>query len=179
MSTSQPPHAPRGAEPIAALRGADAIGVDRRVWAAAGVLVLGVLGVLLVVSFVSATNDNARITRMKDRGIPVVVTVSECIGNLGGSGSNAADYTCTGRYVIAGVAHRGVIGAATAFSPPGRRLRAIADPARPSTVELASAVASARASASVYVVPGLLGLALIGASVGVGRLVRRTPTPVE
>jgi hypothetical protein len=146
--------------------------VSRRFWAVAGAFGLVALAVLLVVSFVAASTNNARITRMKDHGIPVVVTVSDCIGNLGGSGSNATNYTCSGHYAIAGTPYREVVGAMTAFAPPGTHVRALADPSRPSTIELTTAVAWATASASAYAIPGALSLAFVALCLVFFRLAR-------
>lgn len=155
------------------MRGGDAISVGRRIWVAAGTFGLVVVAVLLVVSMVSATHDNARITRMKEHGVAVSVTVTSCIGNLGGSGSNAADYTCRGHYVVTGTSYDEVIGAMSTFAPPGTRVPAVADPSRPSTIELASAVASSSASSHAYAIPGLLGLLLLALGLGFWRLTHR------
>jgi hypothetical protein len=150
MSDSPPSTTPSADVSVTSLRGADAVRIGRRFWLVAGALVLLIVATVLVVSFVSAANDNARVTRMKNHGIPVVVTVSDCIGNLGGSGSNASSYTCTGVYVARATTYHEVIGAMTAFDAPGAHVRAVADPSRPSTVELASAVASSKASNGAY-----------------------------
>ncbi len=160
-------------ERVSPLRGADAVGLGRGIWIVAGALGLLVVAALLVISVISATNDNARITRMKDHGIAVSVVVSSCIGNLGGSGSNAANYTCRGHYVVAATSYDEVIGAMSRFAAPGTHVRALADPSRPSTVELASAVAASSASSRAYVVPGLLGLVVLALLAGFVRLVRR------
>ena len=122
------------------------------------VALIAVLAVVVTVSFISAVNDNARIDRLKSHGVSVIVTVTNCVGNIGGSGSNAAGYTCRGEYHVHGVAYHEVIGSKATLSAPGRKVRGVADPARLSTVELASAVASSSASPSVYVVPSLLTL---------------------
>src|SRR5665213_2650707 len=83
---------------VASLRGATAVSVGRRAKLVAGSLGLVALAAVLVVSFLSVTNDNARIDRMKANGIPVTVTVTNCRGNIGGSGSNSAGFTCRGDY---------------------------------------------------------------------------------
>ena len=144
------------------LRGAEAQPIGRKFWFIAGVVLCVVLAVVVTVSFISATNDNARIDRLKTHGVSVTVTVTNCVGNIGGSGSNAAGYTCQGEYRINGVRYHEVIGSKTSMSDPGSKVRGVVDPARPSTIELASAVASSSASPSVYLVPGLLTLLLAG-----------------
>ncbi len=171
--TSSPP-SPDG--PLTSLRGAAPAPVGRRFWMVVGTLALVILGVVVVVSFLSAANDNARITRMKSHGIAVNATVIECIGNLGGSGSNAANYTCRGSYNVGSRTYHEVIGSMNNWAAPHSTVRAVADPSRPSTLVLASAVASSRASNSAYLAPGLLlvaFVALVLAFLGVTRRARR------
>lgn len=173
MRTTDHIDVPSSNERVAAMRGGDAVGVAPRAWVVVGALGLLVVGALLVISAISAANDNARITRMKDHGVAVTAVVQSCVGNLGGSGSNAANYTCRGRYVVAGTAYDEVIGAMSTFAAPGSHVAAVADPSRPSTIELGTAVASVTASWRAYVAPGLLGLALLALLAGFVRLVRR------
>jgi len=126
-----------------------------------GVFLLSVFAIVIVATFISATNDNARIDRLKSQGLSVVVTVTSCVGNIGGSGSNAAGYTCHGSYRVGGVRYEEIIGSKTTQSPAGTEVRAVADPNRPSTVELATAVARSASSSSVYVVPSILALVFV------------------
>jgi hypothetical protein len=146
---------------VSSLRGPAVQPIGRRFWNVAGALVITVLAVIVVVSFISAMNDNARIARLRSHGIPVLVTVTDCVGNIGGSGSNAAGYTCRGTYHLDHVTYHEVIGSKTTLSTAGTTVRCVADPARPSTIELTSAVASSSTSRSTYVVPGLLTLLLV------------------
>jgi hypothetical protein len=124
-------------------------------------IMLSLFAVIIVVTFISAANDNARIDRLKSKGVSVTVTVSSCVGNIGGSGSNAAGYTCRGSYRIDGTRYEEVIGSKTTQSSAGATVRGVADPNRPSTVELASAVARSKSSGSVYVVPTVLALVFV------------------
>lgn len=158
---------------ISTLRGASPVGVGSRVWVVLGALCLLAFAVALVVSFVSATHDNARIDRLKTHGIAVNATVDNCIGNLGGSGSNASGYTCRSSYVVAGVTYHEVVGLMSSFSAPGAHVAVVADPSQPSTIELASAVASSSASNGAYLVPGLLSVFFVALTLGYLRLVRR------
>ena len=160
-----------GPHETVALRGPHAQRIDRRFWSIAGAVFLTVFAVAIIVSFISAMNDNARVDRMKNHGVSVVVTVTSCVGNLGGSGSNAAGYTCRGSYRVHGVRYQEVIASKSTLSATGTRLAGVADPSRLSTVELASAVAASAASDSVYVVPSLLALLCVILSV---TLVSRT-----
>jgi hypothetical protein len=155
MAANSDPHE------VSSLRGPEAQHIGRTFWLVAGILLIVVLASIVTVSFISAANDNARIDRLKSHGVPVVVTVTGCVGNIGGSGSNAAGYTCRGEYRVNGVHYHEVIGSKNSSSNVGSRVRAVADPAQPSTIELATALARSSASASVYVVPGLLALLLV------------------
>jgi hypothetical protein len=154
MTTASEPRA------TSSLRGAEPQRISRRFWIVFGALVLTSFSLIVVVSFVSAANDNARIDRLKTHGVAVVVTVTNCVGNIGGSGSNAAGYTCHGSYRVDGIRYQEIIGSKTTLSTAGTHLRAVADPLHPGTIELASAIAKSSSSSTVYVIPGVLALVL-------------------
>lgn len=160
-------------ERVAPLRGAAPAGVARRNWlfAAAVLLLLGAVAV--AASTISASRDNARIDRLKTHGIAVTVTVSDCRGNLGGSGSNAVDYTCHGTYRVAGATYHEVIASMSRSRPSGTTVRGVVDPSQHSYVVLASALAGTSSSSTVFVVPALLASGLLVAAFVLVRLVRR------
>ena len=60
------------------------------------------LAVLVVVFTVAGVHKNSQINRLRHDGVPVTVTVTNCLGLMGGSGSNAAGYSCTGTFTIDG-----------------------------------------------------------------------------
>jgi len=158
---------------VTSLRGPATVRIDRRLWLYLGFLGLLVLAVVLVVSFLSTTNDNARIDRMKAHGLTVAVTVIDCIGNIGGSGSTSAGYTCHGDYTVGDTRYHELIGSMSTFSPPGTVVRGIVDPSRHSTVVLASAIRTSVASPRAYVPSGLLTIALISLTLVLMRAARR------
>ncbi|HEY5265186.1 MAG TPA: hypothetical protein VIJ40_00065 [Acidimicrobiales bacterium] len=163
-------------EHVASLRGAAAVSVGRRAKFVVGALGLIALAAVLVVSFLSVTNDNARIDRMKASGIPVTITVTNCRGNIGGSGSNSAGYTCRGDYSVGGATYHELIGSMATFSAPGTAVHGVADPSHHSTVALSSAVKSSKASDGAFVPLGLLTLVFVALSlVFLGRARRPTP----
>jgi hypothetical protein len=143
---------------VASLRGAEAQRIGGRFWFVVIVLASIVIAVFIAVSFVAAVNSNSRLERLKTGGIPVVVTVTNCTGNIGGSGSNAAGYTCYGKYRARGVRHHEIIGAKTTFSAAGTAVRAVADPKSPTSIELSSAVAASSPSDSAYLIPSILAV---------------------
>ncbi len=158
----------------ASLRGPEAQRIGGRFWFATGALLLVAFAVTITVSFISAAHDNSRIERLKTSGVPVVVTVTNCVGNIGGSGSNAAGYTCRGAYRVKGVRYREIIGSKSTLSSVGSTVQGIADPPHPRTIELASAVARSSTSPSAYVVPSVLALLFVALTL---LLLRRLRTP--
>ena len=159
---------------VIALRGPTPASIGRNSWLIAGVLGLVVLAAFIVVSFISAINANSAIERMKTHGVPVAVTVGDCIGNIGGSGSNSAGFTCRGSYEVAGVAFHEVIGSMSTFSKSGTIVSGVADPNRHSTVELATAVRETSPSATAYI-PSVVLAALLGALILLLRRRARRP----
>lgn len=161
-------------ERVGTLRGSSAVGVGRSFWLYAGALGLLIVAVAVTISFVSASNDNARIDRMKSHGISVTVTVVSCIGNLGGSGSNGAGYSCRGNYRVDGTTYHEPIGSMTKFSSPGTTVSGVVDPTRYGTVVLSSAIRSSSTSNGVYLAPGLLAAAFILLALFYVRVVQRS-----
>jgi hypothetical protein len=171
-------HGPaRGDASLTTLRGPSPVGVGRHLWVVLGALALVVFAVALAVSFISASHDNARIDRLKTQGIALSATVGNCVGNLGGSGSNASSYTCSASYTVGATKFREVVGLMNSFAAPGTRVAVIADPSRPSTIELASAVTSSSPSNRAYLAPGLLSVLLVALVLGYLRLIRRSRSP--
>jgi len=159
-----------------ALRGPDARHISDRFWLVSATVLLVVFAIIVVVTFISAFNDNARVDRMKNHGIPVTVTVTSCVGNIGGSGSNASGYTCRGSYRVNGVRYVEVIGSKSTQSNPGTEVQGVVDPSRRSTVELTSAVRASSSSPSVYFVPVLLAVFFVIGSVALRRRHRSSPS---
>ncbi len=176
---TQSPREQRGEKPstlrdgVAPLRGAAPNPTRARIWIVAAFACLLLLAVAVAASFVSASRDNARVERLKAQGIAVNVTVSDCRGNLGGSGSNSVDYTCHGDYRLGATTYHEVIGAMTTFSSAGSVVRGVVDPSQHGYVTLASALEHTTPSSSAYVVPGLLAIALLALTFALWRVTRR------
>jgi len=107
-----------------ALRGPTPIRVGRRFWLVVGALVIVAVFAALIITTVSAASDNARITRMKDHGMGVALTVAYCTGNLSGSGTNIASYSCVGDYSVDGVKYRELVAGMTTYYATGRSIQA-------------------------------------------------------
>jgi len=150
--------------PVSTLRGA---GVDinaRVVGRVAMGVFLGTLAVLIVVFSVAGIQKNAQITRLRTHGIRVEVTVSGCLGLLGGSGSNGAGYACRGTFALAGHRYNVAIPGNTLYRP-GTTIPMVSTPGDPTLVATVGTVATERASGRVFVLPALL-LALLLVLVG-------------
>jgi hypothetical protein len=74
----------------------------RRVSRVAVGICVATLAVTAGVLFGAGINQNAQIVALRNHGVPADVTVTTCLGLLGGSGSNAAGYSCRGTLVVGG-----------------------------------------------------------------------------
>ena len=167
MTTSSPPAAgngsPRepagtGGEPadrIGALRGAGVQVDARRVGQVVIAIVLATLAVLAIVFTVVGVHTNQQDDRLHRDGVPVTFTVAGCLGLLGGSGSNAAGYSCHGSYTLDGRRFSEQL-PGDSFHRPGSTVAAIAVPGDPALVSPASIVATEHSSAGVFVLPAIL-----------------------
>ncbi len=163
---------------VGTLRGASVQPDLRRLLQVTTGLVLTALTALVVVFTVAAVHSNNQIDELHGQGVPVTVTVTGCLGLLGGSGSNPAGYSCRGTYVLRGHRYTQPLPGSSAFRP-GARVAAVAVPGDPSLVSLESTLRTQHASASAFVLPIVLGavlLALVGLLVWRARAGRR-PAP--
>jgi hypothetical protein len=168
----------RNAEaPLSTLRGA---GVDvnaRLVGRAVVALCLVALATLVIIFTLAGVHKNSQINRLRHDGVPVDVTVAHCLGLLGGSGSNAAGYSCTGTFSADGRRHTETI-PGTGFRAPGSSLRAVVVPGDPALLSPVNVLAGEHASWDVYLLPGVLLVVLALFSVAiVVRQGRGAPTP--
>jgi hypothetical protein len=124
------------------------------------------LAVLVVVLYVAGFQKNAQITRLRRHGVPVEVTVSGCLGLMGGSGSNLAGYDCRGTFTIDGHRYNEAIPGNT-FHRPGATLRAVTVPDDPALLSTVRALATEHPSQSVFILPTIL---LVVLAFGVGAL---------
>jgi hypothetical protein len=151
---------PGDAGRVGPLRGATVDFNGRRVVQVVLGIVIATLAVLVVVFTVGGIHDNDQINRLHSQGRPVTVTVTGCLGLLGGSGSNAAGDSCQGNYQLDGhVYHEPLPG--TTLYPPGTRVRALAVPGDPALVSPLAVIDHQRASSGVFVLPAMLLGALV------------------
>ena len=171
MTTTDPPvpatraikksatDAGRAGEPVdrvGPLRGAGVGRVDTR--RLSRILIgatLATLTVLVVVFTVVGAHKNQQDDRLHSQGVPVTFTVSGCLGLLGGSGSNAAGYSCRGSYTLDGHRYRERL-PGNDLHPPGTTVAAIAVPGDPALVAPAAMVKTEHSSNGVFLVPVIL-----------------------
>jgi hypothetical protein len=145
---------------IGQLRGASVQIDPRRIVAALTALVMVTLAVLAVVLTVAGLHQNQQIDRLRQHGVPVTVTVTGCLGLLGGSGSNAAGYSCRGTYSLSGHRYTESL-PGNAFHRPGDTVRAVAVPGDPALVSPLSVLDREHSSGGVYVLPAVLTAVLL------------------
>jgi hypothetical protein len=140
-------------------------------------LCLLTVAVLAVVFTVAGIHNNSQINKLRHDGIPVTVTVTKCLGLMGGSGSNAAGYSCTGSFTIHGVRYVETL-PGTGHHEVGSEVAATAVPSDPALVSPDSVLRTEHSSLSVFILPLVLlvVLALLIALIVVVRQRRRDPT---
>ncbi len=163
-------------EPLSTLRGA---GVDvdgRLVGRILAGMVLVSLAALVVVLFVAGVEKNAQIGGLRRHGVIVEVTVTRCTGLLGGSGSNAAGYVCSGTFTLDGRRYHDVI-PGNKIRDPGTHVRAVTIASAPGLLSTVADVKSEHTSWRVFVLPSVL-VVVLGVLVGCHREASAHPQDV-
>jgi hypothetical protein len=132
------------------------------------VMVLVALALGAVASLAYGVHGNAQRSDLRSHGVPVTVTVTSCLGELGGSGSNPVDYVCRGSYDLAGQRYSSPVPGTTAYAP-GTQLHAVAVPGALALASSTGAVLIPDPSWHVYVLPAVLA----GGFVAIAVLARR------
>jgi hypothetical protein len=161
--------ADRSDEPVTTLRGARVeVDVGRAARVVSGVC-LAAIAVTAIILLIAGIQKNQQITSLQQHGVPVRVTVSNCIGLMGGSGTNVAGYACTGTYTVNGHSYQEAI-PGTALHQPGSIVQGVTVPGDPRLLSTPGQVAGDRASSRVFIAPAVL---LVGLVVLVGIVIRR------
>ncbi len=152
--------------PVTAHRGGT-VDVDKR---RAGQVVLGVCLVALtvtgVVLLIAGINNNSQINSLRHHGVPVTVSVSKCMGLMGGTGQNPAGYSCDGTYSLDGTVYRQAI-PGLAFHAPGSTVQGVAVPGDPKLLSTPDQIARQHASWTPFIIPALLLLMVVAVLVTV------------
>jgi hypothetical protein len=134
-------------------------------------LCLVTLAVLVIVFTVAGVHRNSQINELRHDGVPVTVTVTHCLGLMGGSGSNAAGYSCTGSFTIHGTRYTETL-PGSGFHDVGSTVTATVVPHDPALVSPNSILRSEHASNTVFLLPLIL-LVVLALLVALVALVRR------
>jgi hypothetical protein len=124
------------------------------------VVCLVALGITSVVLFVAGANKNAQETSLSRDGVPVRVTVTHCLAEMGGSGSNLTGYACTGTYAVEGTKYTESI-PGNALHAPGSTVRGVTVPDNPALLSTAEIVRAQPPSWKVFIVPTILLVVLM------------------
>ena len=119
------------------------------------------LVVLVVVLTIGAVHQNSRIDSLRHRGVPVDVTVTNCLGILSGTGITVTSFQCNGSFNLDGRSYNAVIAGSNVNHSPGDKVLAVADPKNPTTVSTAGWVATAHSSWRAFTAPGVLFVVLV------------------
>lgn len=131
----------------------------RRVRTAITIACAIALAVLATSLFVAGARKNGQITSLQRRGVPVVVTVTSCMGLLGGSGSNAAGYVCRGGFTLSGHHYVDTI-PGDGDRLAGSKVHAVTLASDPGLLATTSQLSTERASARVFLLPSVVALVL-------------------
>ena len=132
----------------------------RRVSRVAVGICLATLAVTAGVLFGAGINQNAQIVALRNHGVPADVTVTTCLGLLGGSGSNAAGYSCRGALAVGGRRYDVTV-PGSVLRAPGSNVRVVTVPGDPTLLSTRGAVASEHSSWRVFVLPTVLLLVVM------------------
>ena len=161
--------------PVTTLRGASVDVDPRRALRLVLAVCLVALTLVAIVLLVAGSNKNAQSVSLHDHGVPVSVSVTGCLGLLGGSGSNPAGYACKGSYTFDGHRYLRAIPGTTLLHP-GDVIQGVIVPTDPGLLSTPAAVAGQQASWRVFIAPAIL-LAIVVVALGVLLVKRRRQVP--
>jgi hypothetical protein len=152
------------------LRGATVEVDPHRVARVALAVCLAGLATVAVILFVFGADKNAEITGLRQQGVPVEVTVTRCIGLLGGSGSNGAGDSCVGTFSLGGKRYDTTI-PGNALWARGTTLPFVTIKDDPGLLATQHQVATEHASWRVFILP--TALLVVVSALSVALVVRR------
>ena len=130
---------------------------------------LAAVVVTAVALLYSGSRKNSQIEALRTHGVPVTMTVDGCRGLLGGSGSNAAGYSCWGSFREAGRPFSAYI-PGDALRAPGSTVRIVTVAGDPALLTTPAELSAEAPSSRVFVLPSSM---LGGAGLAVTALVVR------
>lgn len=164
-----------GNGPLTVLRGAEPRRVSARsVGAAAGGLCVAMALTLCGVLTAAGVAQNSRTADLQHHGVSVVVKVTSCLGQLGGSGSNPVGYTCTGTFRLDGHRYAATL-PGSGLHPLGSLVAEMTPAEAPGPLATAASVRTASTSGRVFIAPSVLAAAGLGGLWVLVRKLRRRP----
>jgi len=124
--------------------------------------------VLAAVLTASAAGDDDRLNTLRHHGVPVVVTVTDCLG-VGASINIGVQYwQCHGDYTLAGRKFHEVIGGNRAQLDAGSQIQAVAVAGQPSLLSTTASIGPGHSLWAPFVTPVILWGAVVLALGGWG-----------
>lgn len=167
--------------PLTHLRGA---GVDvdpRRALQMVLVACLVASAVVALILLLVGVQKNAQSDNLQHHGVPVEVTVTGCMGLLGGSGSNGAGFACKGSYQFHGRQFEKYIPGDSDYQS-GTVIPGVIVADDPGLLSTPSIVADQHASWKVFIAPAVLvvvSVLILAMLVRSRRRTHRTPGPAQ
>ena len=130
---------PPGSEPVpdGYIRGGGGARTDsRRVLRVLAVVVLVGMAALGVGLAVGGARNDSRVNALHDRGVPVEVSVTRCLGISSGVGMGIEYWQCRGTYSLGGRTYERVIGDSRTLLQTGEVVAAVAVPGHPDLLSL-------------------------------------------
>jgi hypothetical protein len=146
---------------VTMLRGAPVEVNTQRVMQVVSALIVATLAVLTVTFFLSGMHRNSDVSNLQQHGVSVAVTVTTCDGELGGSGSTLADYRCEGTFILSGQRYRDTI-PGHVFRATGTTVTLVTTKNNPGLLATTFEVRNEKSSSSIFILPSILLLVLIG-----------------
>jgi hypothetical protein len=162
------------------VRGSGGIDVDARRLARI-VLLLCLVGLAAVAAATSieAAGQRSRQSALRTHGVPVRVSVTNCIGVGSGVGQGVTYFTCRGDYTLGGHTYDEVVGGTRSPYRIGTSIAGVAVPGHPAELATAASVAKDRSSWTPFVTPVILWALTVAAAVGWVALARRNRAPAD
>jgi hypothetical protein len=145
-----------------------------KVIAIVGILLLAGVTIGFAVNGIVKVRDDDRLTH---HGVPVTVTVTDCLAIASGTGATNTGYQCRGRFTVGGRSHVGIIGGTTIKHAIGSEVAAVTDPSDPSVMATATSVAATPPAWHRFVAAAICALLLVALVAYL--LVRRRRAPAQ
>jgi hypothetical protein len=158
------------------IRGGGGIVDTRRLFRAvvgSAIVACVALAAVAVLLMVTAVHDNSRIDSLKHHGVPVDVTVTDCLGILSGTGVTVTSFQCNGSFNLDGRSYKAVIAGSTVNHSPGDEVLAVADPRHPTSIATATSLENAHSSWRGFIAPAVTLFVLIALIVAIVWWLRR------